>query len=456
MEESVNEVAAETHVAVFGLHAGGGHLARKAHGAHGGHNRLEALAQSVPNSDGTFTRVYPAGTLAAHVVGYASTQYGTSGIEAAYNDTLKGEKNYATWLDALNSIAGSGSVGNDVTLSINSKVQQAAQNALSGYNGACVVIDPETGAVLAMASAPTYDASDIEKLLAEAGSNPDSSVFYNRATQALYAPGSTFKMVTLAAALEDGVSTEESVYDAPGEMEIGGGKVTNFNDKDYGEITLARATEVSSNTVFAQVGTELGASRLVSAAEEFGFNSDLNFELPTRTSLMPDPKEMTEWETAWAAAGEPVGEHESPAGPQATVLEMALVGCGLANDGLIMQPYLVAGVYNASGERSYSAHPTRLQQAVSAATAERVRSVLEGVVTSGTGTSAAIGGITVAGKTGTSERGDGSDDVWFVGMAPAEDPKVVVAIVLEKGPSGGGAARSQDVMEAALAAQGLL
>lgn len=414
------------------------------------------LAQSVEADDGTYTRVYPAGTLAAHVVGYASSQYGTSGIEAAYNDTLIGEENYATWLDALNSLAGAGTVGNDVTLTINSKVQQAAQDALSGYNGACVVIDPETGAVLAMASAPTYDASDVENLLAQASEDTSSSVFYNRATQALYAPGSTFKMVTLAAALEDGIASEETVYSAPGEMEIGGASVTNFNEKDYGDITLARATEVSSNTVFAQVGVELGASRLVSAAEEFGFNEDLDFELPTRTSLMPDPDEMTEWETAWAAAGEPVGEHESPAGPQATVLEMALVGCGLANDGLIMEPYLVAGVYNASGERSYSATPTRLQQAVSAATAERVRNVLTGVVTSGTGTSAAVSGVTVAGKTGTAERGDGSDDVWFVGMAPADDPKVVVAIVLEKGPSGGAAARSQDVMEAALSVQGLL
>lgn len=414
------------------------------------------LAQSVANGDGTYTRVYPAGTLASHVVGYASTQYGTSGIEAAYNDTLRGEENYATWLDALNSIAGSGTIGNDVALTINSKIQQSAQDALSGYVGACVVMDPETGAVLALASAPTYDANNFEQLLSEINEGSDSSVFYNRATQALYAPGSTFKMVTLATALEDGVASEESMFAAPGEMEIGGAPVTNFNEKDYGEITLARATEVSSNTVFGQLGVDLGPERLVDGAESFGFNDDISFELPTRTSLMPEPDEMTEWETAWAAAGEPVGEHESPAGPQATVLEMALVGCGLANDGLIMQPYLVDGVYNASGERSYTASPSRLTQAVSEATAARVRSVLEGVVTSGTGTAAAISGVTVAGKTGTAERGDGTDDVWFVGMAPAEDPKVVVAIVLEKGDSGAGAARAQNVLRTALSVQGAL
>ena len=413
------------------------------------------LAQSVLNANGTYDRVYPAGTLAAHVVGYASQQYGTSGIEAAYNDTLKGQQNYATWQDAISAFAGTGTAGNDITLTIDSQIQQAAQDALSGYTGACVVIDPETGAVLGMASSPTYDAADFEALLSGAGSSgTDSSIFYNRATQALYAPGSTFKVVSLATALENGIASEDSVYNSPGEIEIGGGTVTNYNEKEYGEITLARALEVSSNTVFGQLGVEMGAERLVDGAEKFGFNEAIEFDLPVTTSLMPDPKEMTEWETAWAAAGEPVGSHESPAGPQASVLEMALVGCAIANDGTIMQPYLVDGVYGANGERSFTARPSKLMQAVTATTAERVRTAMEGVVANGTGTAAQISGATVAGKTGTHERGDGYDDSWFVGIASVGDQDVVVAIVLEKGENAAG--RAQDVLYAGLKSKGLL
>lgn len=412
------------------------------------------LAQSVPSDDGSYERVYPAGTLASHVVGYASSQYGTSGIEAAYNDTLKGTQHYATWRDVISDFAGIGTAGNDITLTIDSDVQRAAQEALSGYTGACVAIDPATGAVLAMASAPTYDAADFELLLSGDGSSGDSSIFYNRAVQALYAPGSTFKVVSLATALENGIASEDSVYDSPGEIEIGGGTVTNYNEKEYGEITLARALEVSSNTVFGQLGVEMGASRLVDGAEEFGFNKTIDFDLPVATSLMPNPSEMTEWETAWAAAGEPVGMHESPAGPQASVLEMALVGCAIANDGVIMQPYLVDGIYGANGERSYTARPSKMAQAVTATTAERVRSAMEGVVANGTGTAAQVSGATVAGKTGTHERGDGYDDSWFVGIASAGGQDVVVVIVLEKGENAAG--RASGVLRAGLEYKGVL
>ena len=147
--------------------------------------------------------------------------------------------------------------------------------------------------------------------------------------------------MSLTAALADGVAELDTTYDAPAEMDIGNAPVSNFKDRDYGTITLERAFEVSSNTAFGQVGVQLGADRLVAGADAFGFNEQINLELPLAESLMPDPDEMTTWETAWAAAGEPVGEHESPAGPQATVLQMALVGSGIANEGQIMQPYLV-------------------------------------------------------------------------------------------------------------------
>ncbi len=414
------------------------------------------LAQSMKNDDGTYSRVYPAGDLASHVVGYTSSKYGTSGIEASYNDTLKGEKNFASVSDVVNSLAGVNTPGNDVTLTINSTIQQAAQDALEGQTGACVVMDPKTGAVLAMASSPTYDASDVDDVIADSSS---SSELYNRATQALYAPGSTFKIISLAASLQEGVATEASMYQSPATMDIGNAAVTNFEHHNYGTISLARATELSSNVVFGQLGVQLGAENLVNYSKLFGFNMDIDFDLPLATSVMPDAKDMTTWETAWAAAGEPVGEgktsaHPSPAGPQATVLEMALAGCGIANDGAIMQPYLVDGIYNADGQRSYTANPTKLSQAVSADVAKRERTVLEGVVKNGTGTAAAIDGTTVAGKTGTAEH-SGYNDVWFVGMAPSDSCDVVVALVIEKGESSEYAAGlAQNVIKTALEVQG--
>lgn len=418
------------------------------------------LAQSVPTEDGTFERVYPAGDLASQVVGYSSARFGTSGIEQAYNDTLKGKENFASWTDVLNSFAGIGGAGNDVALTLNSKIQQAAQDALSGETGACVVMDPDTGAILAMASSPTYDAADFETVIEQANADSSDTRLINRAIHALYSPGSTFKIVSLATALEDGVADENTVYDAPGSMEIGNADVVNFDGNSYGRLTLAQATELSANTAFGQLGVEMGADALVAGAEDFGFNKDIEFALTLYTSLMPDPDDMTEWETAWAAAGENVGEnktasHPSPNGPQATVLEMALVGSAIANDGTIMQPYLVDGIYNANGERSFTAQPTKLMQAVSETTAGRVRDVLVGVVNNGTGTDAAIDGVQVAGKTGTAEKVDGNDS-WFVGMAPADDPRVVVALIIEDGEEGVGAQKAQNVLKTALEVQGLL
>lgn len=419
------------------------------------------LAKSVEQPDGSFKREYPAGTLAAHVVGYYSMQYGTSGIESMMNETLRGTQNYASWSDVINSFAGISQPGNDVTLTINSKVQEAAQEAIAGYKGACVVIDPTTGAILAMASSPTYDANNVETVMEAAASKSggaDASELLNRATQSLYAPGSTFKIVSLTAALQDGIATENTMYNAPSSMDIGNAEVTNFNEHDYGTITLENAFEVSSNTVFGQVGEQLGSKRLVDASESFGFNKTFDFELPLAESLMPDPDEMTTWETAWAAAGEPVGEHESPAGPQATVMEMALVGCAIAHDGEIMKPYLVEGTYNSNGSRSYTANPSKLWQATNADVAGRVLEAMRGVVQNGTGTDAAIRGVTVAGKTGTAEHEGRQDDSWFVGIADADgDRNVVVALMLEEvGRSAHAAGISKPVIEAALQANGSL
>ena len=417
------------------------------------------LAESILTDDGTYARSYPAGDLASQVVGYYSTKYGTSGIEASQNETLTGEQNFASWLDVLNAQAGITTPGHDIVLTIDSGVQRAAQQAIEGYTGACVVIDPKSGAVLAMASSPTYDAADFDTVLDEAAAGSGTTALLNRATQAQYAPGSTFKMITLATALENDIASEDTVFDSPGEMEIGNAPVRNFDGNDYGELTLAQATEMSSNTAFAQLGVEIGADVLASGAEAFGFNKQLDFDLPLAMSVMSDPRQMSVWETAWAAVGQPVGD-EAGGGPIATVLEMAMVGCALANDGTIMHPYLVEGVYNANGQRSFTASPTTFQQAVSKRTADRMTTVLEGVVSNGTGYNAQLQGAAVAGKTGTAETGNDADDSWFVGYAPADDPEVVVAVILEQAidseNSDNAALKARNVLQTALQLKGIL
>lgn len=414
----------------------------------------DILAQSIKNADGTYTRIYPAGPLAAHVVGYYSNQYGATGIESSCDSTLKGSDHFASWTDVLNSYAGIQTSGNDVKLTIDSRIQQAAQDALNGFSGACVVMDPKTGAVLAMASSPTYNASDYESMLADSS----SGALFNRATQALYAPGSTFKMLSLSTALQNNIANENTVYSSPGSINIGGGEVYSYDKYDYGNITLARATELSSNTVFGQVGVQIGPDLLVKSAEQYGFNKQVAFDLPLAESLMPDPSQMTQWETAWAAVGQPVGQHSSPAGPQATVLQMAMIGSAIANNGTIMSPYLVDSVYNANGEKSSTTQPSAYSTVMSADTAKRVKTVLQGVVDNGTGTGAKITGVKIAGKTGTAETGKPIDDSWFVGMGPTDDCKVVVALVLEQGATGGtnAATRANNVLSTALKVQGAL
>ena len=419
------------------------------------------LAQSVRQDDGTYVREYPQGSMASHVVGYYSQQYGLSGIEASMNDALKGQSNYATWQDVVDSMAGIESPGNDVTLTLNSEIQTLAEQQLEGYAGAIVVMDPSTGAILACASAPTYSNDQIDAILAGEGSD---GALVNRATGALYAPGSTFKVVSLVAAIENDVADGDTLIESPAEVEIGNASVTNLHDYDYGQITLAEALAVSSNTAFAQLGVDVGAENLVATSEAFGFNRVLNgFELPLTTSLMPDPDEMTTWETAWAAVGQPVGEHESPAGPQATVLQMAMVASAIANDGVLQQPYFVEGVYNADGERSYAATPRSLGTIMSKSTAEEMTDIMIGVVEDGTGTDAAVYGTTVAGKTGTAETGKENPDSWFIGFAPADNPTVVVAVLIEEGVNystddmaGLASARASVIIERTLELEGVL
>ncbi len=410
------------------------------------------LAKSDRQADGTYTRVYPQGSMAAHTVGYASAQYGMTGIESTYDAALEGQTDFSSWRTALDAISGNVVTGNDVVLTIDSRVQAAAESALDGRVGAIVVLDTRTGAVLAKASAPTYSNDQLADLFANGA--PDSPLF-DRTTQALYAPGSTFKVITLAAALDSGVASLDSLYEAPSSIEIGNATVTNDGLTDFGTLDLRTAFAYSSNTVFGQVAVQVGASKLVAEADAFGYGQSVGSGFTMAISLMPDPAEMTEWEIAWAGAGQPVGEHESPAGPQSTVMQNAMVAAAIANGGVLMQPYIVAEITDEAGTVISTTSPTTLGQACTADTASKVAEAMHTVVTEGTGAAAALSGnVDVAGKTGTAETSANNPNAWFIGFAPYDDPQVAIAVVIEDDVEHTATAIAGDVLEVALSQRG--
>ena len=415
------------------------------------------LAESIQQADGTYARSYPNGNLAAHVVGYYSQQYGTMGIENTQNDTLTGSKDYSSWQNALNSLAGISEPGNSVQLTIDSRIQRAAEQALAGRVGAIVALDPRSGAVLAWASAPTFDNTNIQASIeaANASGGADTSM-YDRATLALYTPGSTFKVLTLASALENGLATLDTTYDSPGRMEIGGADVVSIGERGHGKISLAKAFALSSNTVFGQVADGLGAEKLVATARAFGYGQQLGLDFTTAASVMPNPEEMTEWELAWAGAGQPVGQGHTP-GPQATVMQNALMAATIANNGIAMNPYVVSQILAPDGTVLKTTRGHSLGQAVGSGTAEQVKQAMLDVVQNGTGSAAAIAGVKVAGKTGTAETNNANANSTFVGFAPYDTPTVAIAVVIEQNAKGeeSAAAVGGQVLRAALATQGL-
>ncbi|HSQ22273.1 MAG TPA: FtsW/RodA/SpoVE family cell cycle protein [Coriobacteriia bacterium] len=410
------------------------------------------LAESVPDG-ALYARSYPQGTAAAHVLGYYSTQYGRAGIEAAMNEALAGKSDFATFADMIESAAGVPVPGNDVRLPIDSRIQAAAEQALGTNRGACVVIDPRTGAVLALASAPTYAPGTLDAEWETLSSADGPAPLVARATESLYPPGSTYKVVTLATALASEIATEGTRYSGPAQLDIGGAPVTNYGGSSYGEVDLTKALASSINTVFGQLAVDVGPARLVNGSEQFGVNAVPPLELPVTRSLMPVAREMTTWETAWAGVGQPVGEHPSPPGPQVTPLQMALIAAGIANDGVVMRPYVVDAVSDRTGSVLTQTTPRSWKNALDATTAARVTDMMVTVVESGSGRRAAISGVKVAGKTGTAEVGKSvATHAWFIAFAPADNPRVAVAIVLENAGVGGtvAAPAARGVLETAL------
>lgn len=398
-------------------------------------DRNDTVLALSEGAEGARVRVYPYGNLYAHVLGYDSLTYGKTLLEARYNDALLG-RDGLTLINRVGSlISGDRQVGHSLTLTLDHALQKKARELLGGSRGAVVALDPATGEVLAMVSTPDYDPNgDRLEERWPALIEDENSPLLPRAVMGLYPPGSTFKVVTAAAALEKGLG--DRVMEDPGSIVIDGKTVSNAGGKAYGEIDMARALAVSSNVYFAKLAEELGAPALTAQAGRAGIGSRLAFDIPASESRMGSA-EMGQ--TELAATG--IGQGKLLVTP----LQMALLSAGIANDGVIMKPYLVSGVTDASGRMLKGARQEVLHTFTDPATAGALTDMMTGVVKSGTGTRAKISGIAVAGKTGTaqnekSSQGEGFDHAWFIGFAPAENPRIAVAVLLEYQGKGGGQA----------------
>ncbi len=380
---------------------------------------------------GVYKRGYPQGPAFAAVTGYYSPVRGRSGLEAGQNDWLAARRHFSSWQDWYRSLANKHRRGFDVTLSVKPAVQLRAWQLLAGGRGAVVALDPASGAILAFVSRPAYDPNLIDSRWREIAAT--EGLLVNRASQGLYAPGSTFKIITTAGALDYRTASPSKVYDGPAVLKVYGSQVTNFADQDQGRMSLSSAFAKSTNTIFAQVGLDLGPDRLVETAEGFGFNSRPPIELPAARSQMPPAVSMDKVMTACTAVGQ--------GRTLATPLEMALSAAAVAEGGRIMQPHLTDSVRDFEGGLRWRQRPRLWLRATTPSTAAKLKKMMVAAVKSGTGRGAALEGTVVAGKTGTAEVGGGkSPHAWFVGFAPADNPRVAVAVMLENGGLGGTAA----------------
>ena len=399
----------------------------------------ESVASSAPVDDPFgYQRSYLNGPLYAHVTGYYSVVYGRHAIEEWMNTELNGSADSLFYARLQDLVTGRQPLGASVELTIDPVVQQAAWDALGDQRGAVVAIDPATGAILAMVSKPSYDPNVLashdmaavtaawDALQADAGRPMENRVIAGRT----YPPGSTFKLITAAAALESGYVPETEIS-APLELQLplSSSVLRNFGGASCsptGIATLADALRISCNTAFAQLGIDLGDDVLRAQAEAFGFDAQLN--VPMRVSPSHFPADPDAPQTALSA----IGQYEVTVTP----LQMAMVSAAIANGGTQMNPYLVANVRSQDLTVVDQTEPTELGRPISPATASALRDMMVRVVQSGTGRSAQISGVEVAGKTGTAQTSDdAAPHAWFTAFAPAEAPRVAVAVIVENGGS---------------------
>lgn len=396
-----------------------------------------AIAASTPIDDAFgYQRTYTDGPMWSAVTGFYSIANGAFGLEKAANADLTGRSDQLFFSRIRDVLTGRTPQGASVETTLLPAAQKAAWDALGSQQGAAVAIEPKTGKILALVSTPGFDpntlavhsssqASQVYQDLLAAAGNP----LVSKATKEVYPPGSTFKLVTAAAALESGSYGEDSQLAAPSGLALPGtGSVLN-NAGGGGcgadPISLKDALRVSCNTAFAQLGMDVGADALREQAEKFGFD-DPGLTIPLTVATSRFPATLDPAQTALSS----IGQYDVAASP----LQMAMVAAAIANDGTLMTPYLVDTVRSADLTSVSTTQPSVYSQAISASTAATLTDMMISVVQSGTGTAAKISGVTVAGKTGTAQTtADAAPHAWFTAFAPAEDPQVAVAVFVQNG-----------------------
>jgi penicillin-binding protein A len=417
-----------------------------------------------------YQRRYPQGPLYADLTGYYSIIFGRSELEESYNTYLSGDAPELIPQTLIDQVLGRPKRGATVVTTIDPTIQRAADQALGDLPGGVVAIDPHTGDVKAIVANPTYDPNDLAsqdpKQVRAAwdrlNSNPDKPLL-SRAIDELYPPGSTFKLVTAAAALENGFGPD-STWPNPPVLDLPQTTATleNFGGEHClggaSQITLAQALTISCNVVFGQVGLKVGAAKLAAQAHAFGFavdasSGDVPFDIPFQEGVFPDSSYFADRLPAVALSA--IGQDNVAANP----MQMALVASAIANGGSEMRPRLVSEIRDSSGQVVKTFAPEVFGQPISSRTAIQLTQMMVSVVQSGTGTLAQIPGIEVAGKTGTAQHGEGlPPHAWFVSFAPAQNPKIAVAVIVLDGGSLGSEATggvvaapiARAVMEAAL------
>ncbi|TFV72911.1 penicillin-binding protein 2 [Blastococcus sp. CT_GayMR19] len=417
------------------------------------------IAVSAPTDDGLkYLRQYPEGGLYAAVTGYYSLIYNTAGIERAEDDVLSGDDPRLFVRRLADLFTGRDPAGGDVVLTLDPAVQAAAMAGLEGVTGAVVALDPSTGAILGMGSTPTYDPNLLSSHEPAAireyaeqleAAEPDPRT--NQAIRENYPPGSIFKVIVSAAALEDGY-TPQTVVPAPAEFPLPNSSrvIPNFNGSSCsptGEQPLIDSLTISCNTAFAQLGLELGEDRVREMAEAFGLDGEKRaIPLEVVDSHVGDIVD------AAALAQTSIGQRDV----RVTPLQAAMIAAAVANDGSIMAPYLVDQVRAPDLTVLDRTRPDEFRRAVSADVAAQLTEMMVSVVEKGSGRRAQIEGVRVAGKTGTAQTTDAPDHNWFIGFAPADDPKIAVAVFVANGGGTGGdvsAPIARDVLQAYLEGQ---
>ncbi|MFI7052373.1 peptidoglycan D,D-transpeptidase FtsI family protein [Streptosporangium canum] len=428
----------------------------------------KVLAESVDtgSNDFRFQRRYPEGKVYAPITGFFAPE-SERDMERAKNSLLNGTSADLLIRRSIDLFTAKKTKGANVDLTINPKAQEAAYKTLgaSGKKGALVAIEPKTGAILAMVSIPSYDPNplskankgEVNKAYNKLADDKDQPLL-NRAIERTYPPGSTFKVVTMAAYLESNDTLgPQSQVDAPQRLDLPNttADLPNYGGAacGSGRVTLSFALERSCNTPFGKIAIDLGYDALNDQAFKFGIGGDpLAVPMPVAASAFWSKQDSEDDKAALAQAS--IGQRSN----QMTPLQMAMIAAGIANNGVVMKPYLVNKIADSEGGEIESADPEEFTTAISEDTARKLQEMMVNVVNNGTANAAQIPGVTVAGKTGTAETAEGRDPhAWFISFAPAEDPKVALALMVESGSAGDDASGghtaapiAKSVMEAVL------